>query len=174
MKWLALERSAAAETEDKETLTEAQEQAPRNVHAKVCIIRYEDWNEAAYAAPSDCPNEEVPERGVRLVNSEEAELGSLLFEVGMNLKNYSKTHGSLPQGETELLPTGVETTCANVCLVQGINEDYAAYIAPPDWSDQHTRQGGHKLRMSKAEFIMKMLVGKGIASERWDKLECQS
>ena len=174
MKWLALERPAAAETEDKETLTETQEQDLRNVHAKVCIIRYEDWNCAAYAAPSDCPNEEVPERGVRLDNSEESELYSLFFEVGMSLKNYSKTHGCLPQGATELLAPVVETTCANVCLVQGVNEDYATYIAPPDWSDRATRQGGHKLRMSKAAFIMKMLVRTGIASERWDKLECQS
>ena len=29
-------------------MTETQEQDPRNVHAKVCIIRYEDWTYAAY------------------------------------------------------------------------------------------------------------------------------
>ena len=154
-------------------MTETQEQDPRNVHAKVCIIRYEDWTYAAHAAPSNCPNEEVRERGVRLTESEESELYGLFFQVGMSLKNYSKSHSCLPPGAPGALAPVVETTCANVCLVKGVVEDYAAYIAPPDWSDRDTRQGGLKLRISEATSIMRMLVRTGMASERWDKLECR-
>ena len=154
-------------------MAETQEQAPRNVHAKVGITRYDDWTYVAHAAPSNCPNEEVQERGVRLTSSEGSELYSFLFQVSMSLKNYSKNHGYLPQGATEAPAPVVETICAKVCLVQEVVEDYTAYIAPPDWSDRATRQGGHKLRMSEAQSIMRMLVRTGMASERWDKLECQ-
>ena len=91
----------------------------------------------------------------------------------MSLKNYSKNHSCLPPGATEAPAPVVEMTCANVCLVKGVVKDYAAYIAPPDWSDRATRQGGLKLRMSEATSIMRMLVRTGMASERWDKLECR-
>ena len=152
-------------------MTETQEQAPSNVHAKVGIIRYNDWTYVAYAAPSDCPNEEIQNRGVRLNPAEGSDLYGLFFQVSMSLKNHSKTHGYLPQGATEAPAPVVETICTKVCLVQGVIEDYAAYIAPPDWSDRATRLGGHKLRMSEAAFIMRMLVRTDMASERWDKLE---
>ena len=145
-------------------------QALRNVHAKVGIIRYENWTYAAHAAPSDCPNEEVQERGARLTNSEESELYALFFQVGMSPKNYSKDHGSLPPGAP--VPV-VETKCANFCLVEGFAKDYAVYVAPPDWSGPATRQGGHKLRMSEATFVMRMLVRTGLASLRWARLECR-
>ena len=160
-------------------------QALRNVHAKVGIIRYENWTYAAHAAPSDCPNEEVQERGVRLTNSEESELYGLFLQVGISPKNYSKTHDSLPPGAPEAPALVVETNCANVCLLEGVArgiakgvtkgvaKDYAVHIAPPDWSDRPTRLGGHKLRMSEATFIMKMLVRTGVASPGWGKLECQ-
>ena len=154
-------------------MTETEEQPLRNVHAKVGIIRYENWTYAAYAAPSDCPNEKVQERGVRLTNSEESELYGLFFQVGMSPKNYSKTHDCLPPGAPEAPAPVVETNCANVCLVEGVAKDYAVHIAPPDWSDRATRLGGHKLRMSEATFIMRMLVRTGMASPGWGKLECR-
>ena len=85
-------------------MTETQEQDPSNVHAKVGIIRYKDWTYAAYTAPSDCPNEEVRERGVRLTDSEESDLYGLFFQVGMSLKNYSKSHSCLPQWSRQSAP----------------------------------------------------------------------
>ena len=154
-------------------MTERQEHDPGNVHAKVCITRYENWTYAAHAAQSDCPNEEVQERGARLTNSEESELYALFFQVGMSPKNYSKDHGSLPPGAPESPATAIETKYANFCLAEGVAKDYAVYVAPPDWSGPATRQGGHKLRMSEATFVMRMLVRTGLASLRWARLECR-
>ena len=132
----------------------------------------------AYAAPSNCPNEEVQERGVRLTNSEESELYGLFFQVSVSPKNYSKTHDSLPPGAPEAPAPVALTTWANVCLVErvakGTTKDYVVHIAPPDWSDRATRLGGHKLKMSEATFIMRMLVRTGMASLRWGKLECRA
>ena len=77
----------------------------------------------AHAAPSDCPNEEVQEQGVRLTNSEESELYGLFFQVGMSPKNYSKTPDCLPPGAPEAPAPAVETNCANVCLAKGVAKD---------------------------------------------------
>ena len=63
--------------------------------------------------------------------------------------------------------------CANFCLTKEVIKDYVVHIAPPDWNDRATRQGGHKLRMSEAKFIMRMLVRTGMASLRWGKPECR-
>ena len=88
----------------------------------------------------------------------------------MSPKNYSKDHGSLPPGAPA---TAIETKYANFCLAEGVAKDYAVYVAPPDWSNPATRQGGHKLRMSEATFVMRMLVRTGLASLRWARLECR-